>query len=74
MGSIFNNETPLFPLPVGGLLGWFVDGVSSKIDGRIVEWTINGLSEDDSIEEFTEAIPGFYRSSVVKGLRRTLPI
>ena len=46
---------------------------STKIDGRIVEWTINALSEDDALEELIEAVPGFYKSDVVKGLRGNLP-
>ncbi|KAI0002890.1 hypothetical protein BJV74DRAFT_813916 [Russula compacta] len=66
-----NNETPpLFALPMGGVEGEVEKAASkgsSEIDSRIVEWTINALT-------FAEAIPGFYRSSVVKGLRRTLPI
>ena len=62
---------------------WFTVGVkgkaekvalegSSGIDSRVVEWTIDALSEDDALEEFLEAIPGFYRSDVVKDLRQCL--
>ena len=40
---------------------------SSKVDGRIVEWTIGTLSEDDVTELFFEAIPGFCDSKLVQG-------
>ena len=40
---------------------------SSKVDGRIVEWTIGTLSEDDVTERFFEAIPGFCDFKVVQG-------
>ena len=39
---------------------------SSKVDGRIVEWTIGTLSEDSVTERFFEAIPGFCDSKVVQ--------
>ena len=45
---------------------------STEIDGRIVKWTIDALSEDDALEELFEAVPGFYRSDVVKDLRQDL--
>ena len=45
---------------------------STEIDGRIVEWTIEALSEDDALEELFEAVPGFYKSDVVKDLRQHL--
>ena len=38
-----------------------------KIDGRIFEWTITALGNDDSLEKFFEAIPGFLNSNLVKG-------
>ena len=67
-----------------GFLRWLTKGVAGKaektvskrsqeIDGRIVEWTIEALSEDDALEELFEAVPGFYKSDVVKDLRRHLP-
>ncbi|KAH9989380.1 hypothetical protein BJV74DRAFT_454579 [Russula compacta] len=60
---------------------WFIDGVggdagnaafegSSEIDGHIVEWTLDALIEDDELEEFTEAIPGFYKSDIVNDLQQ----
>lgn len=39
---------------------------SSKVDGRIMEWTIGTLCEDDVTERFFEAIPGFCNSRVVQ--------
>ena len=60
-------------------LNWLPNGVeatdskrSTEIDDRIVEWTIEALSEDDALEELFEAVPGFYKLDVVKGLRRDL--
>jgi hypothetical protein len=46
---------------------------SSEIDGRVMEWTIDTLSEDDALEQFFETIPGFYKSVLVKDLRQCLP-
>jgi hypothetical protein len=39
---------------------------SSEINSCIVEWTVDTLSEDDALEKFLEAIPGFYQSGVVE--------
>ncbi|KAF8494151.1 hypothetical protein F5888DRAFT_674340 [Russula emetica] len=39
---------------------------SSKVDGRVMEWTIGTLCEDDVTERFFEAIPGFCDSKVVQ--------
>lgn len=39
---------------------------SSKVDGRVMEWTIGTLCEDDVTERFFEAIPGFCDSNVVQ--------
>ena len=39
---------------------------SSKVDGRVMEWTIGTLCEDDVTERFFEAIPGFCNSKVVQ--------
>jgi hypothetical protein len=38
-----------------------------------MEWTVDALGEDDTLEKFFETIPGFYRSAVVKNLRQNLP-
>jgi len=46
---------------------------SSEIDLGILEWTIGALGEDDKLEKFLEAIPGFFNSHVVKNLERPLP-
>jgi hypothetical protein len=37
---------------------------TSEINRHIVEWTIDALGEDDALEKFLEAIPGFYQSDV----------
>lgn len=38
---------------------------SSMVDGRVMEWTIGTLCEDDETERIFEAIPGFCDSKVV---------
>ena len=38
---------------------------SSEIDVRIFGWTISALGDDDSLEKFFEAIPGFFNSRLV---------
>ncbi|KAH9955731.1 hypothetical protein BJV74DRAFT_954766 [Russula compacta] len=43
---------------------------SSVIDSRILDWTLGTLGEDDLLEKFFDAIPGFFNSSLVKGLER----
>src|SRR5216684_7096536 len=39
---------------------------SSKVDGRVMEWTIGTLCEDDATERFFAAIPGFCNSKLVQ--------
>ena len=39
-----------------------------KIDSRILEWTITALGDDDSLENFFKAIPGFLSSNLVKDI------
>jgi hypothetical protein len=39
---------------------------SSKMDARVLEWTIGALGEDDALEKFFEAIPGFFNSTEVE--------
>ena len=46
---------------------------SSEIDLGILDWTIGALGEDDKLERFFEAIPGFFNSQMVKDLKRPLP-
>ncbi|KAH9995066.1 hypothetical protein BJV77DRAFT_269202 [Russula vinacea] len=64
--------------------GWMLGGVerkaeetaeeqSPKIDIGILGWTISSLGDDDSLEKFIEAIPGFFNSKLVKDLREHLP-
>ena len=43
------------------------------IDGRILSWTISTLGDDDSLQEFLEAMPGFFDSEKVKDIREHLP-
>jgi hypothetical protein len=50
-----------------------VSDPSSKVDGRVVEWTIGTLCEDDVTERFFEAIPGFCDSKVVQERLSSLP-
>ena len=45
---------------------------SLEIDLAILDWTIGALGEDDTLEKFYEAIPGFLNSKMVD-LRRPLP-
>jgi hypothetical protein len=64
--------------------GWMLGGVekkaeetaqeqSSEIDVRILGWTISVLGDDDSLEKFFEAIPGWFNSKLVKHLQRDFP-
>ena len=46
---------------------------SPEIDLGILDWTIGALGEDDMLERFFEAIPGFFDSQMVKNLQRPLP-
>ena len=48
--------------------------LSSEIDVRILGWTISALGDDDSLEKFFEAIPGFFNSKLVKDLERNLSV
>ena len=50
-----------------------VENQSSEIDGRILGWTISALGDDDALEKFFEAMPGFFDSEKVKDPRRHLP-
>ena len=45
----------------------------SKIDVRILEWTITTLGDDDSLKNFFEAIPGFFNSKLVQHLEGRFP-
>jgi hypothetical protein len=46
---------------------------SSKIDIRIFDWTISALGDDKSLEEFFEAIPGFFNPEPMKNIERDFP-
>ena len=50
-----------------------VEELSPKIDVGILDWTISALGDDDSVEKFIEAIPGFFNSKLVKDLRKHIP-
>jgi hypothetical protein len=43
----------------------------SDIDGHILDWTAHALDEDDTLERFVEAIPGFYQSDEVKDIPKS---
>ena len=64
--------------------GWMIRGAdkiaeetaserSSAIDIGILGWTIGALGDDNSLETFFEAIPGFFNSRLVKNLERDFP-
>ncbi len=46
---------------------------SSAIDVRILEWTIDALSDDDALEYFFESFPNFYKADLFKDPRHALP-
>ena len=46
---------------------------SSKIDIRIFDWTIGVLGDDESLEKFFEAIPGFFSSKLVNHFEGDFP-
>ena len=63
---------------------WMLGGVEKKaeesaseqsldIDVGILGWTISALGDDDSLEKFFEALPGFFNSKMVNDLRDHLP-
>ena len=69
----------------GGYRDWISGGVekiveetvskkSSEIDVRILDWTISALGDDDSLEKFFEAIPGFFNSKLAKNLEGDFPV
>lgn len=43
---------------------------SSEIDLGILDWTIGAMGEDDTLEKFFDAIPGFFNSPMVTDLKR----
>jgi hypothetical protein len=43
---------------------------SSEIDLGILDWTIGALGEDDTLEKFFDAIPGFFNSPIVTDLKK----
>ena len=64
--------------------GWVLGGVektaeetaseqSSYIDVGILSWTVSALGDDDSLEKFFEAIPGFFNSMLVNNLQENIP-
>ena len=44
--------------------------MSSKIDLRILDWTLHALGGDGSLETFFQSIPGFLGSDLAKNLRK----
>ena len=68
----------------GRYRGWILGGMEktaaetaserpSGVDIGILGWTISALGDDDSLEKFFEAIPGFFNSKLVEDLREHLP-
>jgi hypothetical protein len=64
--------------------GWMLGGIrkaaeetvserSSEFDIRIFDWTIGILGDDDNLEKFFEAIPGFFSSKLVGHLESDFP-
>ena len=64
--------------------GWLVGGIrkaieetaskwSSESDVRVLESTLGALRDDDALEKFIEALPGFYQSDMIKDLQQRLP-
>ncbi|KAH9985775.1 hypothetical protein BJV77DRAFT_965443 [Russula vinacea] len=49
------------------------DGTVIKIDIRIFDWTIGVLGDDESLEKFFEAIPGFFSSKLVNHFESDFP-
>jgi len=47
--------------------------LSLKTDQSILSWSLGALGEDDTLENFFAAIPGFFHSHVVKPLKGNLP-
>jgi hypothetical protein len=47
---------------------------SPEINGRVLEWTIDALNEDDELEKFLEIIPGFYKTYVTRDLEISPPL
>ena len=45
----------------------------SKIDISILDWTITSLDDDDSLNNFFEATPGFFNSELVNHLEGNTP-
>ena len=46
---------------------------SLEIDGRVLEWTVDALNEDDELEKFLGFIPGFYKTYSARNLQNSLP-
>ena len=46
---------------------------SDTIDADILQWTIDTLGDDVGMENFFDAIPGFFKSKLVKDLKSRLP-
>ena len=80
---LFVNLPRLVKMKFDGEYSWVLRGVMKKadtvekqspeIDGRILGWTISTLDDDDSLEKFLEAMPGFFDSELVKDIKEHLP-
>jgi hypothetical protein len=78
------DSKPGFRILKNRYRGWMSGGVEgaaeemmlerpSRMDIRIFDWTISALDNDDTLEKFFEAIPGFFNSGLVKDLERDFP-
>ena len=69
LDSVINLEKHYSHRILGGVEMEIEEAVSkrlSKIDARILDWTITTLGDDDSLKNFFEAIPGFFDSKLVQ--------
>ena len=46
---------------------------SSRVDAQILEWTISALGDDDSLNDFFEAIPRYFNSKTLEHLKTHIP-
>ncbi len=74
--KLFSHRTsPSRQTPMDRYRGWMQGGVRkaaeeeserlSKIDTQILDWIINALGDDESLENFFKAIPDFFNSDLV---------
>jgi len=73
-----------FKFKIWSVFGWLFEDVSdpqksislkrsSEIDVRVLESTLNSLDDEEAMEKFFEAVPGFFSSQWVKHTSTYLP-